>query len=77
MGPINLGDYVLATTYIDEDPNDPWRVGFVCKIVLTRRGVSYVVGEKDGTWTDKREYRHARKITQEEGDEWLQYHKEG
>jgi hypothetical protein len=71
MGPIELGDYVLATKYSDEDPNDPWRVGFVCKIVVRREGVYYVVGEEDGTCVDKREYRHARKITQEEGNEWL------
>ena len=29
---IDIGDYVLATRWPDEDPNDPWAVGFVVGI---------------------------------------------
>lgn len=68
---LNLGDYVLASKYSDCDPNDPWRVGFIVKIIITSRGERYVIGEEDGTWSDMREYRHAKIITKEEGKLWI------
>jgi hypothetical protein len=74
---VSLGDYVLATKYADANPNDPWRVGFVVRIIDTwRRERTYVIGEADGTWTDFREYKHARKITQQEGREWVEANSE-
>ena len=30
---VRLGDYVLATKYSDRDPGDPWRVGYVVRII--------------------------------------------
>jgi hypothetical protein len=70
---IKLGDYVLASKYGDVDPLDPWRIGFVVRIIETwRRGKTYIIGESDGTWSDFREYKHIRKITQEEGEQWLE-----
>ena len=70
---IKLGDYVLASHYIDADPKDPWRAGFVCQIIRTwiDDSMGYVIGESDGTCSDKRIYRHARKITKKEGELWL------
>jgi dTDP-D-glucose 4,6-dehydratase len=60
-------DYVLATKYSDGDPGDPWRVGFVVRIIADKRGETYIVGEQDGTWNDFREYKHVKKITSDEG----------
>tara|TARA_Y100000310_G_scaffold224492_1_gene226337 strand:- start:5065 stop:5409 length:345 start_codon:yes stop_codon:yes gene_type:complete len=81
---IALGDYVLASHFADADPYDPWRVGYVCQIVQrwrapiahSREGVStyYVIGEADGSWSDHRQYRYARKISSDEGREWLAEH---
>ena len=73
---VRLGDYVHAAKYGDYDPNDPWRIGFVVRIIETwkphpvlateiRR--TYVIGEQDGTWDDFREYNFAKQITAEEG----------
>ncbi len=65
---IALGDYVLASKYADADIGDPWRIGFVCRIIHTwKRQDSYVIGSENGTWSDMREYRHVRKITPKEG----------
>ena len=80
---MKLGDYVHAAKYSDCDPNDPWRIGFVVRIIETwkphpvlateiRR--TYVIGEQDGTWNDFREYNHAEKITREQGAEFLGRH---
>jgi hypothetical protein len=72
-----LGEYVLASKFSDTDPFDPWRVGFVCQVIETWKpapGIAkylYVIGDADGTWKDNRMYRYCRRITAEEGDEWL------
>jgi hypothetical protein len=68
---VRLGDYVHAAKYGDYDQNDPWRIGFVVKIIESKRGFAYVIGEEDGTWEDFREYRNAKTITKEQGEEWL------
>jgi hypothetical protein len=73
---VHLGDYVLASKYSDCDPKDPWRVGYVVRIIQDAKGTTYVVGEKDGTWSDFREYKHARRITHDEGRDWLNFHKD-
>ena len=70
-GVVSLGDYVLASKYSDRDPQDPWRVGFVVRIIIDKRGETYIIGEQDGTWNDFREYRHATKITAAAGDAWV------
>ena len=69
---VSLGDYVLATKYSDFDPQDPWRVGYVVRIIKDKRGETYIVGEHDGTWSDFREYKHCRKITPEQGKAWIE-----
>ena len=78
---VSLGDYVLASKYSDRDPQDPWRVGFVVRIIKTWRPHptmptkienSYIIGEQNGTWSDFREYKCAKKITAAEGKEWLE-----
>ena len=70
---IQLGDYVLASHYADADPQDPWRIGFVCQIVWTWgcEAPVFIIGNADKTWNDMRAYRHARKITKDVGQEWL------
>lgn len=69
---VSLGDYVLATKYSDCDPGDPWRVGYVVRIITDKRGETYIVGNHDGTWNDFREYNHCRKITPEQGWAWIE-----
>lgn len=69
---VSLGDYVLATKYCDCDTQDLWRVGFVVRIITDKRGKTYIIGEQDGTWSDFREYKHAKKITCDEGEAWLE-----
>jgi len=65
---IKLGDYVLATKGSDGDPCDPWRVGFVCRIIHTwKRNDTYIIGEANGTWTDFREYEYVRVIIPDDG----------
>ena len=80
-GVVSLGDYVLASKYSDRDPQDPWRVGFVVRIIRTWRPhptmptkieTSYIIGERNGTWSDFREYKCAKKITAAKGKEWLE-----
>lgn len=71
---VEIGDYVLATKYSDCDPGDPWRVGFVARIIEDRRGTTYIIGEQDGTWSDFREFNYAKKITPPEGREWILAH---
>lgn len=61
---MEIGDYVHAAHYSDYHPYDPWRVGYVTKIEIGDNGSVYYT--LDG---DKRRYRHARKITKEEGDQ--------
>ena len=71
------GEYVLASKFADCDPNDPWRVGFVCQVIETwqpatgMQRFAYVIGDADGEWTDNRMYRYCRRITAEDGNEWL------
>ena len=71
---ICLGDYVLASHFKDADPYDPWRIGFVCRIITTWKGEStgYIIGEQDGTWEDNRQYNHARKIAKNKGKKWIE-----
>lgn len=59
--PIQIGDYVLASRWIDADPNDPCYVGFVTAIILYKDGVKYRV---DGS---NREWKHAKRISKNKG----------
>lgn len=79
MATAKLGDYVLASKYSDRDPQDPWRVGFVCRIIRTWEPMAggiltYVIGNQNGTWADFREYRHCKRITPSEGRDWIARH---
>ena len=69
-----IGDYVLATKYSDRDPHDPWRVGFICEIIEDQFGISFVIGEQDLTYEDKRRYGHVKKLTKKEGKDWIDNH---
>ena len=74
------GEYVLAHKWSDCDPQDPWRVGFVCQVVETwnpqssQNRFEYVIGEQNGQTTDLRPYSYCRRITAEEGREWIALH---
>lgn len=73
---IQIGTYVLASHWSDCDPNDPWIIGWVVRIIQDARGTAYLIGRQDGTWYHHREYRHCREITLEEGEAWLRQHNE-
>lgn len=67
MSKIEVGDYVLATKYLDGDPCDRFYVGFVKEILIQYNPVRYDVA--DNAWQSARGngFRKAVKITKEEG----------
>ena len=71
------GEYVLASKFSDADPYNPWRVGYVCQVIETWKPAPgtlrfvYVIGDEEGKWTDNRLYYYCRRITADEGTEWI------
>lgn len=63
---IAVDDYVFASKWSDEDPNDPWCVGFVTEVMEDSIG-KYVRIQG----VTNRYWKHFRKITKEEGDKIL------
>jgi len=64
---INIGNYVFASRWSDEDPNDPWYVGRVTAIMAdgdlhVRR---YQVEHQSRWWP------HVRRISSKEGEKIL------
>lgn len=57
---MKIDDYVFASRWSDEDPNDPWCVGFLEEFGEDNRGKWYKI--------DGKTFRHCRKITAEEGE---------
>ncbi len=62
MRDINVDDYVFVSRWSDEDPNDPWYVGFISEVGEDSRGKFFRVHDQARYW------RNCRKITKEEGD---------
>ena len=71
MNKPKIGEYVLVTKWGDKDPYDPWYVGFVTHIILSRNGYSYRVKGSDRYW------RNIFRITEEEGKDWIQLYQNG
>ena len=69
---IQIGDYVHASKYSDREIGDPWRIGFVAQIITDKFGVRFVIGDAHGVCTDLRAYRHAKRISAEEGLKFLE-----
>jgi hypothetical protein len=63
-----IGEYVLVTKWSDKDPKDPWRVGFVTALIITKDRIRYRVDD------DIREYKHCWRISEEEGRAWIEAH---
>lgn len=61
-----IGQYVLATHWRDKNPNDPWSVGLVYEILITK-DVTYYKIEGDARW-----WRHCFSISREEGAAWIE-----
>ena len=59
---MNIKDYVFVSRWSDEDPNDPWCVGFISEIGKDTRGDFFKVENSNRYWI------HCRKITKDEGD---------
>lgn len=62
---MNINDYVFASRWSDEDPNDPWCVGFISEILEDSDNIKFKVDGYNRYW------KHCRKITKEEGDKIL------
>ena len=60
-----IGEYVLASRWRSADPNDPWHVGFVESITQYENGYTYKLKDSQRQW------KHVRRLTQEEGQDWL------
>ena len=56
---LRVGDYVLCSRWSDEDPNDPWEIGFLIAIIEDKGKKKYLIS--------KRFYPHCRRISAEEG----------
>ena len=65
---VRLGDYVLLSKYADKDPQDPWNLG-----VISEYGVDNTFGHFYKVDGSNRRYRHAWKISRDEGAEYLKY----
>lgn len=59
---IKIGDYVHASRWADQDPNDPWCVGHVTEVIDVSGKKLVVVGEYSG-----RHWPNFEKITGDEG----------
>ena len=76
---ISVGDYVLASHWSDFNANDPWSVGFVHSIVSyetnKKQFCRFVLCDEDGDpLMNGRQFRHAKRITPEEGNAFLKRH---
>jgi len=62
---LKIGDYCLASKYSDEDPYDPWYIGYLEEIRITPDATYYKI---EGCY---REFKHCRKITFEYGANYI------
>lgn len=65
---LKFGQYCLASAWKDEDPNDPWSIGFLHEILYTKFTTYYKL---KGENVDTRWFRHCRPISEEEAKVWL------
>ena len=65
----HLGWHVLATTWVDKDPRDPWYVGLITEFGEDERGKFYKVSNY---W---RKYRHVWIVSEAEAAAWLALYK--
>lgn len=76
-----VGEYVLAHTFSDCNPRDPWRVGFVCEVLEIwkpkpgQKRFYYVIGDEDGSPAEARRYPYCRRISAEEGADTIEWFK--
>ena len=61
---LNIGDYCHAHRWSDQDPNDPFAVGFLKTVIITKSGPSFAL---EGDGVPERFFPHCEKITPEEG----------
>ena len=68
---LKIGDYCFVSRWSDEDPHDPWAVGFIIEITTNKYQTLYMIDNSH------RQFPHARKILQEEGAKILAEGPEG
>ena len=66
MGAVKIGDYVLATKYIDGDPCDQWCIGFVSEHWPNKK--RWLVRDSEGNNFRHNGFRRAETITAEAGE---------
>lgn len=65
---MKVGDYCHAHRWADAKPEDPWAVGFLKSIIITKSGILYVL---EGEGVPQRPFQHCSKITAVEGEKLL------
>lgn len=60
---LSMGDYCLATRWSDEDPADPWAIGFICAIMIKETETLYKLR---GDRVPDRWFKHCRRISEDE-----------
>lgn len=72
---LKVGDYVLATKYLDGDPQDHWAVGFFAGMLPKAGGDRYDVVDGNDQLFRGNGFRRVKKISDVRG-QWLLEHKQ-
>ncbi len=67
-GTLKIGDYCHAHRWSDSDPFDPFAVGFLKEIRVSKEGNFYLL---EGEGVPERWFPHCEKITEQEGRDLL------
>lgn len=65
---VKIGDYCHAHAWSDADPDDPWAVGYLHSVLITRKGFFYKL---EGEAVPDRWFRYCEAITAEQGEKLL------
>jgi hypothetical protein len=64
-----IDDYVLASQWGDKDINDPWAIGYIKEILITKNKIYYKVSDSN------RYYKNIWKITETEAYQRFELYK--
>jgi len=62
-----IGQRVLATHWLGNDPHDPWYIGFIESYTVDMSGVSIKIMGSNRLW------RHCYRISEKEYQEWVKF----
>lgn len=66
---MQIGDYCHAHRWCDSDPHDPFAVGFLYAVMISKTQILFKL---QGDGVPDRWFRHCEKITQEQGKKLLE-----